>query len=212
MRKIPAGIVLFCGVFFTVAAVHAQEEAPARAIPEGQRVMPVRIIRDYEIGTAMEQFASLADRLILRREKLLPDLAWKAEGMTVTPTAITVVNAVNNEGRAGTRLDFQPAEGSRGSKGTYLVDLDELKELEGALDVLIRAAAQTELGRADTADYHFVTRGGFTVSLAMAQAADGVSVSASIGKVSQQSREKVVKMFEDARTMIHAVVQYLSSQ
>ncbi|MGA2497316.1 MAG: hypothetical protein ABSH20_06225 [Tepidisphaeraceae bacterium] len=206
----------------------AQDAGPAAdepALPEGvylsavadpKKVVQVRVVRDLEMGTEIDRVSSVSSRLLERREKALPDSAWLVDGKTtVTPTLIMVRDALRpNDRRIGARLDYEakglPAN-SPDARAAHILDLDELRHLADCLRFLTRAITDSVPGNGETIAYQFRSRSGFTVSLVLTPGQDGVTVAATVGKVSANSKADARKIFEESATMVQKVLQQLAA-
>jgi hypothetical protein len=200
----------------TGLAVELYTTALPIGVPDGQKIIPVRVLREFELGTALERFASTTNRLLEKRQKELADAAWKVdERTTVTPTAMVVRNALQrDEQRLGAQLNYYAkgdrATGAKDERSSHILDLDELKELEITLNALIRALDQAPAeGEIITLQYR--SRSGFSASLTLTPKSDGVAVNAAVGKVSGDSREKARRMFLESGAMVHQLINYLAS-
>ncbi|MFI5337563.1 MAG: hypothetical protein ACHQ5A_12305 [Opitutales bacterium] len=206
----------------------AQDAAPAGdepGLPEGvylstvadpTKVMQVRVVRDLEMGTEIDRVSSVSSRLLERREKALPESAWVVDAKTtVTPTLVMVRDALRpNDRRLGARLDYEakglPAN-SPDARAAHVLDLDELRHLADCLRFLSRAISDSVPGNGETISYRFRSRSGFTVSLVLTPGQDGVTVAATVGKVSANSKADARKIFEESGIMVQKLLQQLAA-
>lgn len=220
--QIVGALLLMCASAFaqdgndTGLAVELYTTALPIGVPDGQKIIPVRVLREYELGTALERYASTTNRLLEKRQKELTSAAWKVdERTTVTPVAMVVRNALQtNEQRSGAKLNFfvkgDRTSGTKEERSSYILDLDELKELEVTLNALIRSLDQAPAeGEIITLQYR--SRSGFSTSLTLTPKPDGVAVNAAVGKVSGDSREAARRIFMESSAMVHQVINYLAS-
>ncbi|HEX2973832.1 MAG TPA: hypothetical protein VHP11_15980 [Tepidisphaeraceae bacterium] len=184
------------------------------AVPDPQKIIPVRVLREFELGTELERFASTTSRLLETREKELGDAIWKVDGRTtVTPVAIVVRDAIRRtERRLGARLDFRTTAeaGTQEQRLSHILDLDELKQMEVALNEILKALDQAP-SKGETIALRYRSRSGFAVSLVLSPKGDQVAVNAAVGQVSGDTTEQARRMFEETATVVHRLVNYLSS-
>lgn len=207
-------VLALLAVFASSATLRAQQDTPAVVVAEPQRVTPVKIIRDFELGTELDRFVAYSNLLVERREKPATDAVWKAnDRTTVAPTLIVLRDAIGGtERRLGARIDYYTGAdgGTRDERASRLIDFEELKHLELALTAIVQSIAQAQPGKGETLAYHYTSRGGFTLACAITQTADGISISGNVDRIHETSKDAAVKMFEDCRTMVHSLVQSLS--
>ncbi len=180
------------------------------AVPDRQKIVPVRILREFELGTALERFAASNNRLLERREKELPEAAWKIDSTTaMSPTAIIIKDVVRvNDRRLGGRIEYLAQPAGRGEqRASHLLDVDELKDVESALSTMNRAMRQTDPAKDESIAMQYRSRSGFVVSLNM----NSKQVNARFGNASADSKEKIGELFEGAEAMVHKLVQYLAT-
>ena len=219
-------LLVLLGLSLASSAAIAQD-APAddHSLPEGvylssvadpKKVLQVRVVRDLEMGTEIDRVSSVSSRLLERREKTLPDSAWVVDGKTtVTPTLILVRDALRpTDRRLGARLDYDakglPANSPDAHAG-HILDLDELRHLADCLRLLTRAITDSVPAGGETIAFQFRSRSGFTVSLVLTPGQDGVTVAATVGKASANTKEAARKLFEDSGTMVQKVLQQLQA-
>ena len=230
-RKINRGMVLWCAVTVAMLCVPlwAQENGGNEngpiigelytsnlpiGVPASEKILPVRVLREFELGTALERFASTTSRLLERREKVMADAAWKIdERTTITPTAIMVRDAVQVAyRRLGTRLDYSwPGERAGGDlRDSRILDFDEVKSLENALSMMLGALDRGS-GKSETASWEYRSRSGLTISLSLAQKDEDVAVTASVWRVKAEGKAQARQILEAFGAMMHKVNNQLAS-
>ncbi len=225
MKPYNAGFAAFI-LILSALAVGAQDNPPPAddlGLPEGiylstvrdpSKVMPVRVVRDLEMGTEIDRVWSVSSRILERREKALPDAAWKVDPKTTfTPTLIIVKDALRpDHRRVGARLDYEAAAlppNSPDARAAYVLDIDELKHLAEGLRFLNRAISDAIPGVGETVSFQFRSRSGFTVSLTLTPGQEGSNVAAVVGKVSANSKADARRLFEESALMVQKILQQL---
>lgn len=185
------------------------------SIPEGQKIIPVRVLRQFELGSALlEQFAATPNCLLERRERPLTDLVWKVSpGINVTPIVVVVRNALQPANhRLGARFDYSakadPTAGIKEEHASHILDLDELKALEIVLNAMTKALDQPP-AQDEIATLQYKSRSGFTVSLT--QRGSDQTITATAGKVTGNSKEQARSMFEQTTTMVRNLINQLAA-
>jgi hypothetical protein len=209
-----AAVPCLCGFCALLNAQETPAPGAAGAVPEGMRIIPVRVVPDAELGTDIERFASSTNRFLEKRERELSNLVWKIdERTTLSPTAVLVrdINAPELR-RVGARLEYLAKASGRGKedRAVYMLDLHELVQIEEVLTAMIRAARQPDPPKGEAVALHYASRTGFEVSLLMARKGDDIAMSAAIVGTEVNEKDKAVKLFEDCRGMIHSLVAQLT--
>ena len=188
--------------------------SPAGASALPPKITPVRVVRDFELGSDLEQITTLSNVLLERREMPVPNVAWQVSSrLTAVPTAIFLTEALNgSDRRVGVRIDYLGADGvAQTGSGTF-IDYIELEQLEAVLNTVGRGLNQANPGRDEVISYHYVTKGGFKVTLSVRQGTGGPAITATVGGVSERTKEGAARMFDGCRVMVHETAAYLATR
>jgi len=180
-----------------------------------QKIVPVQVLRDFELGPELEIFSSSSNRILERREKSLAEAVWKIDGRTtLTPVAIIVRDVVRtSERRLGGRLDYFAAADSSANlpeeRSSQVLDIEELKDLEVALNSMLRAMEQPP-SRSEVINWRYRSRSGFLASLTLTRDGDNMTVIAAVGKIRANSRDGARAVLEQSATIVHRLINELS--
>jgi hypothetical protein len=235
MNHVRSNAIIFCHILLalllTNSSLHAQDASPADdtalagqlytsslpfGVPDPQKIVPVRLLREFELGPALERFASSTNCLLERREKELTDVVWKiSPGISITPVAIVVRDALQpTNRRLGARFDYvAKADSTPGAKEehvSHVVDGDELKQLEIVFNAMIKALDQSP-SKDEAIALQYKSRSGFAVSLTITQKNGDQTINAVVGKVTGNSKDKARSMFEEATTLVRNLSNYLAA-
>ncbi|MGE5610145.1 MAG: hypothetical protein ACM359_12895 [Bacillota bacterium] len=236
MNPVRSNRILFChavilvAMLLTASSLHAQDASQGDdtglgqlytssspiAIPEGQKIIPVRVLREFELGSILERFAATTNCLLERHEKEMTDVVWKVSpGISITPVAIVVRDAIEPANRRlGARFDYlakaDSTPGAKEDRSSHIVDMDELKQLEIVFNAMIKALDQSP-ARNEVIALQYKSRSGFAVSLTLAQKGGDQTITATLDKVTCNSKDKARTLFEESTTMVRTLMNHLAA-
>jgi hypothetical protein len=177
----------------------------------GPKPTPVKVLRPFELGTELEQFAALPGRLLEWREHDLAEAMWKVdERTTMSAVAIIARDAhQTDDRRLGARISYNGGAAPN-ARAANLLDFDELKELDADFDLLLRALEQAPV-RGETISLEFRSRSGLLVALTAVGQEDGATLTAVVGRVSVNGKDEARRIFTETQGMVRRLVNHLAS-